>query len=199
MKGITSSGDSSHFALTNRVIFGDMHCEARHIETCTGIHTILMRVPKVQLSHEVEMAAQYYVCGECHKRYPTHQKLFDALYEFQRTSPEPCPCGGPRDLHLTLDFQLGAGDSDFKVVSATLPDRLDSWLGQEEEEVTFYPFLVVLQRAGDNKQFCWMPYWHVTGKDARYGQHAVCLEQSQFEDLIAKLKEKTEDSLLQLV
>ncbi|HTS09087.1 MAG TPA: hypothetical protein VMP68_26210 [Candidatus Eisenbacteria bacterium] len=145
------------------------------------------------------MAAQYYVCTECHKRYPTHQKLFDALYEFQRTKPEDCACGGPRELHLTLDFQLGAGDSDFKVVSATLPDQLDSWLGQEEEEVTFYPFLIVLERAGDKKQFCWMPYWHVTGKDARYGQHAVCLEHAQFENLVAKLIEKSEERLLQTV
>jgi hypothetical protein len=145
------------------------------------------------------MPAQHYLCTECHKRYPTHQKLFDVLYEFQRTRPETCVCGGHRELHLALDFQLGAGDSDFKVVSATLPDRLDSWLGQEEEEVTFYPFLVVLERVGDNKQFCWMPYWHVTGNDARYGQHAICLDHSQFENLVAKSTEKVEEQLLQPV
>ncbi|HEV2395782.1 MAG TPA: hypothetical protein VGS27_02415 [Candidatus Sulfotelmatobacter sp.] len=140
------------------------------------------------------MAAQYFSCTQCHKRYPTHQKLFDALYDFQRTRPEVCPiCGGTRELHLTLDFQLGAGDSDFRVVSAFLPEKLESWLGQEEEEVTFYPFLVVLQRVGDNKQFCWMPYWHVTGKEARYGQHAICLDQSQFESLISQAREQIED------
>jgi hypothetical protein len=35
-----------------------------------------------------------------------------------------------------------------------------------------------------------MPYWHVTGKEARYGQHAVCLEQRRFESLMAQVQEK---------
>lgn len=137
------------------------------------------------------MAAQYFVCAQCHKRYPTHQKLFDVLHDFTRVAPENCSeCGSPRELHLTLDFQLGAGDSDYKVASAFLPEKLESWLGEGEEEVTFYPFLVILQRCGDHKPFFWMPYWHVTGKEARYGQHAVCLEQSQFESLSAQVQEK---------
>jgi hypothetical protein len=55
--------------------------------------------------------------------------------------------------------------------------------------VTFYPFLIVLQNK-EGKQFCWMPYWHVTGKEARYGQHAVCLERGQFDSLRAQFKEK---------
>lgn len=136
------------------------------------------------------MAAQYLYCPQCHKKCSTHQKLFDTLYEFSRTSPENCGfCGGMRELRLTLDFQLGAGDGEFKVASAFLPDKLDSWLGEEEEEVTFYPFLVVLENS-EGKQFCWMPYWHVTGKEARYGQHAVCLNSSQFDSLMAQLGEK---------
>jgi hypothetical protein len=35
-----------------------------------------------------------------------------------------------------------------------------------------------------------MPYWHVIGKEARYGQHAVCLEQSQFESLSDQVQGK---------
>ena len=137
------------------------------------------------------MAAQYFVCTQCHKKFPTHQKLFETLYDFSRIAPENCTdCGGARDLRLTLDFQLGAGDCEYQVVSALLPEKLESWLGEGEEEVTFYPFLVVLQRTVDNKQFCWLPYWHVTGKEARYGQHAVCLEQSQFESLSEQINEK---------
>ena len=93
-------------------------------------------------------------------------------------------------MHVTLDFQLGGGDGDFKVISAFLPEKLESWLGEEAEEVTLYPFLVVLQRAGDTKQFCWMPYWHVTGKEARYGQHAICLDQTQFKSLIEQAQQK---------
>ncbi len=146
------------------------------------------------------MAAQYYCCIQCDRKYSLHQKLFDTLYDFQKAAPEGCPaCGGTRDLHITLDFALGAGDSDFKVISAFLPDKLESWLGEEEEEVTFYPFLVVLQRAREGKQFCWMPYWHVTGKDARYGQHAVCLDQAQFDSLSAQVREKDRKEVLEPV
>lgn len=137
-----------------------------------------------------DVAAQYFYCTQCHKKYPTHHKLFDALYQFSKGSPEQCPaCGGTRDLHLSLDFQLGAGDGDFKVVSALLPEKLESWLGEEQEEVTLYPFVVVLQ-AAEGKQFCWMPYWHVTGKEARYGQHALCLDVAQFDSLVAQVQEK---------
>jgi len=139
------------------------------------------------------MTAQYFLCTECHKKYPTHQKLFETLYEFQRNPPSACPaCGANRELHLVLDFQLGAGDGEFKVVSAFLPEKLESWLGEEEEEVTFYPFLIVLQR-GDGGRFCWLPYWHVTGKDARYGQHALCLEQAQFASLIEQVGETSRE------
>jgi hypothetical protein len=72
-----------------------------------------------------------------------------------------------------------------------VPDRTyriksKGWFSRAE--VTFYPFLIVLETEG--KQFCWMPYWHVTGKEARYGQHAVCLEQRQFESLMAQVQEK---------
>ena len=137
------------------------------------------------------MANQYFYCVQCHKKSPTHQKLFEILYNFSKAAPEACPgCGGARELHVNLDFQLEAGDGEFKVISAFLPDKLKSWLGEEEEEVTFYPFLVMLQGGAEQKQFCWMPYWHVTGKEARYGQHAVCLEADQFESLMDQVHEK---------
>jgi DNA-directed RNA polymerase subunit RPC12/RpoP len=146
------------------------------------------------------MPSAYYSCDTCHKRYATHRKLFETLYELQKANPEDCPaCGGRRGLRLDLDFQLGCGDGEFKVVSAFLPDKLDSWLGEEEEEVTLYPFLVVLERTGDGKQFCWMPYWHVTGKEARYGQHAICLEQTQLESLIAQARENVPEKFLAFV
>jgi hypothetical protein len=137
------------------------------------------------------VASQYFYCIQCHKKYPTHQKLFDTLYDFSKATPADCPgCGGTRELHVNLDFQLGTGDGDFRVASALLPDKLESWLGEEEEEVTFYPFMVMLEGGAKSKQFCWMPYWHVVGKEARYGQHAVCLDQAQFESLVAQSQDK---------
>jgi hypothetical protein len=137
------------------------------------------------------VAAQYFYCTHCHKKFSTYLKLFDILYDFSRTAPENCPvCGGERELRVSLDFQLGAGDADFKVVHAFLPEKLESWLGEEEEEVTYYPFLVVLQRAGGGQQFYWMPYWHVVGKEARFGQHALCLDSAQFESLATQARER---------
>jgi hypothetical protein len=35
-----------------------------------------------------------------------------------------------------------------------------------------------------------MPYWHVVGKDARYGQHAFCLDHTQFESLVAQAQKR---------
>ena len=136
------------------------------------------------------MTAQYFYCTQCHKKVPTFLKLFDTLYEFSKINPKNCPaCGGVRELHVSLDFQLGVGDGDFKVVHAFLPEKLESWLGEEEEEVTLYPFLVVLEGAA-GKQFNWMPYWHVAGKDARFGQHALCLDHTQFESLVAQAQQR---------
>jgi len=145
------------------------------------------------------VASQHFYCTQCHKKYPTHHKLFGTLYNFSKMAPEQCPaCGGTRELRVNLDFQLGAGDGDFTVVSALLPDKLESWLGEEEEEaVTFYPFLVVLEGGAEGKQFCWMPYWHVVGKEARFGQHAVCLDHAPFDSLIAQEQEKIHEKELE--
>lgn len=145
------------------------------------------------------MSAPYLWCTDCHKKYPTHKKLFEALYDFQKMEQEACPlCGGRRNLHIGLDFQLGCGDGDFKVVSAILPEKLESWLGEDQEEVTFYPFLVTLESI-DGKQFCWMPYWHVTGNEARYGQHAICLDHEQFESLIKQTQAKDHEEMIEVV
>ena len=136
------------------------------------------------------MTAPYFYCSQCQKKTSTSQKLFDTLYELSKANSKTCPaCGGAQELHVSLDFQLGVGDGDFEVVHAFLPEKLESWLGEEEEEVTLYPFLVVLEGCG-GKQFSWMPYWHVIGKDARFGQHALCLDHAQFESLVAQAQER---------
>jgi hypothetical protein len=38
-------------------------------------------------------------------------------------------------------FNCGAGDSDYKVVSALLPEKLESWMGEEQEEPRDHPLL----------------------------------------------------------
>lgn len=135
------------------------------------------------------MIAQYFYCSQCHKKTATSRKLFDTLYECSKTASKTCPaCGGAQDLYVSLDFQLGLGDGNFKVVHAFLPEKLESWLGEEDEEVTLYPFLVVLEGSG-SKQFNWMPYWHVVGRDARLGQSALCLDRAQFNSLVEQAQE----------
>jgi hypothetical protein len=101
----------------------------------------------------------FFGCTQCHKKYPAHHKLFDTLPDFSKMAPDDCPaCGGTRELHVILDFQPGAGYGDFKVVSAFLPDKLESRPGDGSEEVRFKPFLVVLEGGAESKQFRWMPY-----------------------------------------
>jgi hypothetical protein len=137
------------------------------------------------------VATQYFCCTQCHKKFSIALRLFDTLYDLSSNNPQDCPsCGGARELHVCLDFQLGVGGGDFKVVHAFVPEKLESWLGEDAQEVTYYPFLVVLQPAGESKTFYWMPYWHVIGKDARFGQHALCLDHSQFESLVEQAQAK---------
>jgi predicted RNA-binding Zn-ribbon protein involved in translation (DUF1610 family) len=136
------------------------------------------------------VTAQSFYCPQCHKKTSTFEKLFDTLYEFSKNTSKACPaCGETRELRVSLDFQLGVGDGNFKVVHAFLPEKLESWLGEDDEEVTLYPFLVVLE-GSEGKQFNWMPYWHVVGKDARFGQHALCLDHAQFDSLVAQAQER---------
>jgi hypothetical protein len=59
--------------------------------------------------------------------------------------------GGTRELRVNLDFQPGAGDGGFRVITAFLPHQLESWPGEEEEEVTFYPFPVVFDGGAEGK------------------------------------------------
>ena len=136
------------------------------------------------------MTGQYFYCSQCQKKTSTFQKLFDTLYEFSKNASKICPaCGEARELWVSLDFQLGVGDGNFKVVHAFLPEKLESWLGEDDEEVTLYPFLVMLE-GSEGKQFNWMPYWHVVGKDAHFGQHALCLDHAQFDSLVAQAQER---------
>ena len=64
------------------------------------------------------MATQCFYCNQCHKKYPTHQKLFDTLYD----SPEllrriALPAAARGELRVSWISSSGAGDGEFKVVS----------------------------------------------------------------------------------
>ncbi|HUO27170.1 MAG TPA: hypothetical protein VMU61_16000 [Candidatus Aquilonibacter sp.] len=95
------------------------------------------------------------------------------------------------EVRLRPDFQLGAGGDEYRVINAFIPEKLESWLGEDEEEVTFFPFLVVLERAADSKRFYWLPYWHLVGRNARHGQYATFLDQAQFDSLVTQAQQTT--------
>jgi hypothetical protein len=136
---------------------------------------------------------RYYICDQCNGRtYPP--TLFKALLEFSRSAPKCGACGTIKNLHLKFSFGLGAGEGSFKVLGAFLPPDLKSWR-DDGREVTYHPFLVVLE--GTEKDGCsfWFPYWHIVEgggatKKTKYGQWAPLIDDYQFDSLIAQAREK---------
>lgn len=133
---------------------------------------------------------KYYFCETCQRRSAT-PRLLDTLRDFsEANSAPPChACGQEQELHVVLPFGLSAGMADCKVLSAFLPRELLSW-EHEEEKVTFFPFLVVLQRAGDDSYSAWLPYWHLHGNRRKYGQYAPFMDDPQFIDLVRQAQQR---------
>jgi hypothetical protein len=111
-------------------------------------------------------------------------------------APVKCPaCRGTRELRVNLDFQPGAGDGDFKVISALLPDKAGVMARRRGRRCHLLPVSSRTRRQGGKQTI--LPYWQVVGKQARYGQHAACLDHAQFDSLIAQVHEKVEEKVLQ--
>ncbi len=99
-----------------------------------------------------------YACNTCMKETrPPH--LFDALRYF--STLRKCECGGTKDLILNFDFGLDADKSRCKVLDAFIPanDKPDQW-SSDGGNVTFYPFLVILEGTEKPGRSIWLPYWH---------------------------------------
>jgi hypothetical protein len=142
----------------------------------------------VTKAEEAMATGKYYLCKNCQRRtFPP--RLFDALLDFSRSTPKCGACGAERELHVVLPFGLGAGSPDCRVLSAFLPREPVSWEHQRKK-VTFYPFLVVVQRAGDKGQSFWLPYWHVHGERRKYGQYAPFMDDPQFANLVKQAQQK---------
>lgn len=133
---------------------------------------------------------KYYFCEKCQRRSCT-PRLLDTLRDFSQSESTPnCGvCGLAQELHVVLPFGLSAGTTDCRVLSAFLPTQLVSW-EHESETVTFYPFLVVLQRAGDDGYSAWLPYWHLHGNRRKYGQYAPFMDDPQFMDLVRQAHQR---------
>jgi hypothetical protein len=119
--------------------------------------------------------------------------LFDALKEYANVGQPACArCGMPMSLRLRFAFGLGAGDTECTVAACFVPRQLEQWSDATGQGVTFYPFLVVLQRHG-REAAVWLPYWHVvaTGRSltTKYGQWAPFMDEHLFRDLLAQARQ----------
>lgn len=139
------------------------------------------------------MATQrFYKCERC-GRTSAAPSLFDTLLRSAQGKVPKCSrCGAPSVLRLVFDFGLGARNRECTVLRSFLPRRLESWSYGRVGRVTFYPFLVLLQRHGRDLAI-WLPYWHtVEGGPVRvskYGQWAPFMDAALFADLLAQAKE----------
>ncbi len=136
---------------------------------------------------------RYYVCVQCHER-RNQPHLFEGLREISTSVPRCKACGGTAELHLVFNFGLEAGSAECKVLHAFLPRDLEVWQQKDGKWVTFYPFLVVMERTDKKAQAFWLPYWHeVEGAGTRkrkYGQWAPFVDEPLFKSLVAQAREK---------
>lgn len=135
---------------------------------------------------------RYFKCVQCHKRtYPHH--LFEALRDISGAGRKCKGCGGTEELHLVFDFGLEVGNAACRVLHAFLPRDLARWQTDDGKLVTFFPFLVVMERTDKEGQSFWLPYWHTiegTGTIARkYGQWAPFMDGALFRSLVAQARE----------
>ena len=134
-----------------------------------------------------------FVCPQCGP-FPTRGKLFDVLLARAREEPLRCAkCSGLATLRLKFPFGLNAADSECTVQDCFIPRQLESWKERDGSNVTFYPFLVIVQRRG-RELATWLPYWHVVERGPRpmtkYGQWAPFMDFHLFADLLSQARAK---------
>ena len=121
--------------------------------------------------------------------------LLDFLLNVANDRKETChKCNGPVRTYLKFDFGLDGSDSACDLLDCFHPNPLESWIDQKGNRVTFYPFLVILERH-NRKQAAWLPYWHIVedvkGKrKTKYGQWAPFMDLSLFQDLLKQAQAK---------
>jgi hypothetical protein len=137
---------------------------------------------------------RYYRCGPCGGiDRACEPLLFDTLLNFSELKRAPAcnVCGREQELHVVMNFGLGAGPQRFRVLHVFLPGQLESWPHPEDERpVTFYPFFAILRPSDrEARPSFWLPYWHVHGATKKYGQWAPFVDDPQFSDLVGKARQ----------
>ena len=136
---------------------------------------------------------RYYLCPRCQSKVGAGS-LFDALLTVSKSSPRCESCASTEELHVVFEFGLEAGSPDCKILHSFLPQEPICWSQADSSKVTFYPFLVILQRADDDSHSFWLPYWHVVENKGttkkKYGQWAPFMDACLFESLVGQAREK---------
>jgi len=129
---------------------------------------------------------RYYKCTKCGKQAGTG-KLLDVLLGFPKSIPNCASCGGSNELRMIPPFALGAGAHEYTVLDAFHEEL--SW-PHGGNKVLFYPFLVILEYTDGNGRTVWLPYWHIYGTKAKFGERAPWMDIDLFEGLLAQARAK---------
>jgi len=136
------------------------------------------------------------VCERCGPSPATGSTLFEDLLAKALGETRQCTeCHAHHvELRLKFSFGLNASDPECTVRDCFMPRHPERWRDADGKEVTFHPFLVVLQRHG-REQAAWLPYWHTVERPGRkraqkYGQWAPLMDFSLFEDLLSQARAK---------
>jgi hypothetical protein len=137
---------------------------------------------------------RYHLCTQCRNRTNT-KDLFGTLRQFVKSPLECEACKQTLELRLGFGFGLNAGRRLCKVLDAFLPVDCPSWSSERGGQVTFFPFLVVLEYLEDMQgRGFWLPYWHVDqlgeSVKTKYGQWAPFMDDYLFESLISQARAK---------
>ena len=136
---------------------------------------------------------RFLICSDC-GRFPAKGQLFKLLLRQAGGAIEQCPkCQKVMALGLTFSFGLNAPFPECTVRDCFSPRKPQSWTETDGSLVTFYPFLVVLNRHGKDLA-AWLPYWHVVaranGPQYKYGQWAPFMDARLFQDLLQQAQSK---------
>ena len=88
-----------------------------------------------------------------------------------------------------LALGLDVGTTPCTVLDVFLPQGSQSW-EEKGEQVTFYLVLVIPTVARDGKQCCWLPYWHIHGKNTKFEQSAPLMDADELLGMLEQARDK---------
>lgn len=141
------------------------------------------------------MTDRNYFCINCKKTRTWIGTLYDALFDNANGILHTCDkCSNPLAIELKFYFKKGAGDRECKVLASFLPDNISRWKDENDNDIYFYPFMIIVEALEGGDLSFWLPYWHIVkdhnGKvlGRNYGQWAPFMDEGIFASLLDKAK-----------